>query len=87
MTPYGDIEVGCLMAPIPYRNQCWLIINGFCGIHKLKKIEQFLRKYSYLENEFENDIFKITATWFSVVSNKTFPEPMLTQIYVAIWHC
>ena len=41
MTPYGDIEVGCLMAPIPYLNQCWLLINGFCGIHKLKKKSSF----------------------------------------------
>ena len=27
MTPYGDIDLGQLTAPIHYLNQCWLIIS------------------------------------------------------------
>ena len=29
----GQVMACCLTAPSHYRNQCWLIINGFSGIH------------------------------------------------------
>ena len=56
----AQVMACCLTAPSHYLNQCWLVINGFCGIH----MRTFAQGNSHiiLKDDFENYIFEITAT-------------------------
>ena len=49
----ASVMACCLMAPIHYLNQCWLIIKVFCGIHLWAILQEkvFMTLFCYMHLE------------------------------------
>ena len=88
--PYDDIDLGhhwlriygcCLTVPMLYL-LCWFFISESL-LQSSENLTVSAQVIS-LHNGFQNYIFNVTAT--SPRANELIlPEPMLTQIYAAIW--